>query len=161
MELQVFLEECLKVSETAYRQELDRQKSIGTKLDYMFKWLTIFVAIGNIGVPLIAEYVDQSIFSWIFWILYVIISCCLVGALLLIILIQFPKKQVYFPLGTDICRKAKNTSLFEKEEKWYYQQILYWDNITKSLEQKNSKAIKILKIINVLFVIAIVLLSVL
>lgn len=162
MELKSFLRECLDVSETAYKQEVERQKDIGTKLDYLFKWLTVFVAIGNIGVPLIAKYTDETVISGVFWLLYGILSLCLVGALLLIIGVQFPRKQVYFPLGTDICKKAKgNDQLFNQEEDWYYQKILYWDNMTRSLDQKNNKAINMIRIIDVMFIVAMILLSVL
>lgn len=162
MELKSFLGECLKVSETAYKQELERQKDIGAKLDYLFKWLTIFVAIGNIGVPLIAKYADATVMSGVFWILYGFLSVCLVGALLLIIGVQFPRKQVYFPMGTDICKKVKrDNQLYAHEEDWYYQKILYWDNITHSLAQKNNKAIYMIRIIDMLFIAAIILLSVL
>lgn len=162
MELKSFLEQCLIVSETAYKQELERQKDIGIKLDYLFKWLTIFVAIGNIGVPLIAKYAEASVLSGVFWILYGGLSFCLVGALLLIIFIQFPRKQLYFPMGTDICAKVKNNNrLFDKEEDWNYQQILYWDNMTRSLEQKNNKAICMIRIIDIMFIVAMILLSVL
>lgn len=162
MELKSFLEQCLIVSETAYKQELERQREIGVKLDYLFKWLTIFVAIGNIGVPLIAKYAIDSVLSGVFWILYGGLSFCLVGALLLIISIQFPRKQLFFPRGTDICEKAKKDNrLFDKEEDWNYQQILYWDNITRSMEQKNNRAICMIKIIDVMFAVAMILLSIL
>lgn len=162
MELKSFLRECLDVSETAYKQELDRQKDIGTKLDYLFKWLTVFVAIGNIGVPLIAKYTDETVISGVFWVLYGVLSVCLVGSLLLIIGVQFPREQVYFPLGTDICEKVKGDhQLFNKEEDWYYQKILYRDNMTRSLEQKNNKAISMIRIIDIMFVAAMILLSVL
>lgn len=162
MELKCFLEECLNFSEIAYKQELERQKEIGTKLDYLFKWLTIFVAVGNIGVPLIAKYAETIVITGVFWILYGVLSFCLVGALTFIIVVQLPRKQVYFPLGTDICEKAKKDSrLFDKEEDWYYQKILYWDNMTRSLEKRNNKAICVIRIIDGMFIMAIVLLSVL
>lgn len=162
MEVTNFLEECLKIGEIAYKQEVERQNAVGAKLEYLFKWLTAFIAIGNIGVPLVSKYANDESFSWAFWILYSLISICLVAALVLIIFVQFPRRQKYFPLGTDILKKVeKERTAFAHTEDLCYQQILYWDNITKSLRQKNDKMVKIVMIINILFVLAIILLAVL
>lgn len=162
MEVINFLTECLKISEIAYKQETERQNAVGAKLEYLFKWLTAFIAIGNIGVPLISKYANAGLFSWAFWILYSLISICLVAALILIIFVQFPRKQKYFPLGTDILKKVEDDKgSFAYKEDLCYQQILYWDNITNSLKQKNDKAVMIIKIISILFVLVIILLTVL
>lgn len=139
MELHEFLEDCLKMSESAYQQEVDRQRAIGEKLDYLFRWLTIFVTVCNIGIPLTAKVVDETMFTGQFWGLYGLLTALLVSAMILIFIIQFPRKQKYFPLGTELLRKVKESrAQYQDRTDWIYQQILYLDNMTKKLVEKKK-----------------------
>lgn len=44
-----------QISKDAYEQEWQRMKILIQRADYMIRWLTLFVAIFNIAVPLIAK----------------------------------------------------------------------------------------------------------
>lgn len=82
--------------------------------------------------------------------------------MILIIIIQFPRKHKYFPLGTQILKKVKNgRDILQDQNEWGYQQILYWDKITLSMERQNNTAILGIRVIDILFITAIILISVL
>ena len=50
------LKQCLQISREAYEQELERQKAIGVKADYLMKFYTLLIAILNLSLPLIIQY---------------------------------------------------------------------------------------------------------
>ena len=86
-----------QISKDAYEQEWQRMKILIQRADYMIRWLTLFVAIFNIAVPLIAKETNLDYSDCIFVSLYIFIMVFLVGSILPVIIINFPQKTKMFP----------------------------------------------------------------
>lgn len=117
-----------QISKDAYEQEWQRMKILIQRADYMIRWLTLFVAIFNIAVPLIAKETNLDYSDCIFVSLYIFIMVFLVGSILPVIIINFPQKTKMFPTGETVLKEMQSTNkLNQSEEELKYNSILYRD----------------------------------
>ncbi|MDD6071044.1 MAG: hypothetical protein PUC12_09585 [Clostridiales bacterium] len=143
----------LEVSEESYRQEKCREEVLKGRIDYLFRWLTLFVSVFNIAVPIIVKETSIDYKNCGFIILYVIIMILLVTAMTIIVCLEFPKKVKIYPLGSEILKKAK-----EEPQKYKdaisnkYQKILYRDTVTRQIQKNNDKTAELLKTVNVILI---------
>lgn len=148
------LEYCLAISKEAYKQEEESERKLREKVDYLFKWLTIFVGVFNIAVPLIVK-IDIQQKNW-FLPFYIILMIILAVTLVIIITMQYPLKSKRYPLGSDVLQKIKENEKYRDEKYGVYQNILYWDSMTRKLAANNRLIVKRLQWVCGLLIIGIV-----
>lgn len=155
------MEFCKQMSDTAYEQELNREKVIGTKTEYLFKWLTLLVAIFNIAIPIIAKETSVDYSSVVFVVLYVLMMVCLAGAMALVVFINFPRKMKKYPSGTEWMKRIKShPDKFKNENDFVYQSILCKDVVVEKLKKSNNKAVFCMAIANVLVLVALIFMAI-
>jgi transposase len=54
------LEICNSHSISAYEKETERQKNLGIKVDYLFRWLTLLVATFNVLISFAYKFFDSE-----------------------------------------------------------------------------------------------------
>lgn len=151
------MEFCLEIGEQSYQQEKHREEVLTRRIDYLFRWVTVFASVFNIAVPVIVEEVELNYKNVGFVVLYIILMLLLVIAMIIIVYLQFPRKVKIYPLGTDILAKAK-----EEPQKYVdtisinYQKILYQDVVTGQLQRNNNKIAALLKKVNMLLIGAVI-----
>lgn len=148
---------CQKISDQAYEQEKERENKINCKADYLFKWLTLFVGIFNIAVPIIVKEAEINYRDFWFIVLYIFLMVLVVGAMLVIVILNFPKKVKIYPGGSDILKKIQKSANEDADDFWgAYQNILYKDVLTKQLSKNNNYALVCVTIANILLLMALV-----
>lgn len=155
------IEYCQKMSDEAYEQERDREKKINIKADYLFRWLTLFVGVFNIAVPIIVKESEINYNDFYFRVLYILLMVLIVGAMLIIVILNMPKKVKIYPSGSDILREIqKNADKNGNKVVLAYQNVLYKDILTKRLARNNDRAIVCITIVNVMLLIALICLAI-
>lgn len=148
------LERCLAISEEAYKQEEESGRRLREKVDYLFRWLTIFVGVFNIVIPLIAKSGIQQK-SW-FVPFYIGLMTVLIVTLVIIITIQYPLKAKRYPLGSDILQKMQKDEKYRDEKYSVYQNILYRDSLTKKLAINNNSIVRKLRWVCVMMIVGMI-----
>lgn len=144
---------CLEVSEESYQQEKHREEILKGRIDYLFRWLTLFISVFNIAVPVIIKEaaIDYKDCGFVF--LYVLLMLLLVAAMIIIVCLEFPQKVKIYPLGTDILKKAKEEpQKFEDAIANNYQKILYRDAVTRQIQKNNDRIAGLLKTVNMILI---------
>lgn len=137
------LEFCLQMGKQTYEQEVKREQEIRKRADYLFKWITFIVSIFNIAVPLIVKTDNIHFKDCAFVLLYAAIMLLFIVAVILVVSIEFPQKKKYYPLGTDLLKRAKeDITKFTNETDLQYQSILYTDVLTKKMSDNNDSLVK-------------------
>ena len=140
------MEYCVEASVEAYTQEKNRAEIIRGKADSLFKWITLFVSIFNIAVPLIVKNSQIDYKDKLFVALYVFLMVFCVMSMIFILSVQFPEKIKFPILGTVILKKAKEQpEKYVDEIKRTYQRIIFLDTMTKQMRTVNDSAIKKVK----------------
>lgn len=148
---------CLEISEESYKQEQHREEVLKGRVDYLFRWLTLFISIFNIVVPLIVKEAEVDYKDKVFVGLYIILMLLLVVAMLIIIFLEVPRKVKIYPLGADILKKAKEEpDKYTNEIEYRYQKILYRDAATRKIQQNNDNIANLLKVVNLILAVAII-----
>lgn len=147
MQEKEILQNCLLVGQEAYNQEKKRQDIIGGKADYLMKYLTVFVALLNLSIPLILSYYKEIMtdtgFRWI----YVFAMICLLAGMTATLLVQRPERIKLFPSAGDMLKTVQQKEEeFADERRWVYQQVLFYTAALNSLEKSNNKRMFWLKI---------------
>lgn len=140
------LDFCTQLGKQAYKQEEKREQDIRKRADYLFKWLTFIVSIFNLSIPFIVKAENINYKNAVFIFLYVSIMILFTAAIILVVLAEYPQKKKYFPLGTELLKKAKeDMTKFTDETDLQYQSILYTDVMTKKMSGNNDRLVKLLK----------------
>lgn len=140
----IILERILKISKTSYEQEVDREKQLLTKSDYLIKYISVIFGFINIFLPLIFKY--EVINLYILIIMYVITTIPLIITLYYSIKSQSLKKAVFFPTGKSMLEKLKTEmNNYCRDDKLINKEILYYSNSTEELQKSNDKRSNILK----------------
>ena len=148
------LDHCLTLSEEAYKQEEESEKILREKVDYLFKWLSFLVSVFNIAVPLIASNgIEQK--KW-FLPMYLVLLLFLMIALVLTIIMQYPKKMKRYPLGSTVLKRIQGDEKYQDEKYNIYQSILYRDALTKKLAENNKSTAKKMSVVCFFLVIGII-----
>lgn len=151
------IEYCQKISDQAYEQEKERESKINCKADYLFKWLTLFVGIFNIAVPIIVKEAEINYRDFCFIVLYILLMVLVVCAMLVIVILNLPKKVKIYPCGSDILKKIQKSSNENSDDfLGAYQNILYKDVLTKQLSKNNNYALVCVTIANILLLMALI-----
>lgn len=138
-ELKIF-EYCMQIGEKACEQELERQKIIAAKADYLFKYLTLLATAFSIAVPVIAKMQNVSTSAPLFTILYLLLVVTGIFGIFSTLMIQKPRKIRQFPLATDELKKIQAEPVnYDRDCKQIYRKILYTDKITQTLRENNDK----------------------
>lgn len=135
------LKKCLELGEMAYDQEVNRQKAIGSKADYLMKYHTLLIAILNLSLPLILNYADlKDTGAWRLF--YLLTMGCLLSGIIFTLMIQKPRKVSMFQTGTMVMKEMQKRGKMINSEEWIYNNILQIDKATYLLEKSNNAAIK-------------------
>ena len=154
------LDYAFQVSSEAYKQQVEREKTIRTKSEYLIKWITIFISVFNIAIPIIVKEIDFDYRNVFFVILYSVLMGGLIVAMLCLLLLDYPQKVKCHPLGHEILKNDKFRFSQENSDfEIIYNNILIQDSITKRLSQNNDNAVRNLKIANLSIIVAIVALA--
>lgn len=149
------------MSERAYNQEINREKTIITKTDYLFKWLTIIIAIFNIIIPIVVSSTGLNIHDDIFVRLYISIMIVLLLAIVLTIIISLPKKIKRYPMGSEFLKEInKNPDKYKDVISTKYYNILYIDTMVINYRKKNNQEIFLIFIVDLLLVVSFILMAV-
>ena len=151
----------LTISEKAYLQEVDREKVIKEKVDYLFKWITFFITVINIAITIMIKQssIDFSEKKYVLW--YTLLMVCLIVSMIDIVLLQFPGKLKTYPLGSDILKHVQeNPEEYSTDLVQVYKEILYRDVMTNQLKKRNNHILYGIIIADVLIIISVLLLAV-
>lgn len=140
---------CHQRNNSAYEYECERQKILDSKTDYLFKWLTLIVSVIGIVVPVITKSeTDLSQSKGFLW-LYIITMIMYVGAMILVLLVSFPRKIKLYRSGSEWLKIARDlqksgNNLPQKDDidimkEFDYKRILEEDIIIKKIRKKNNK----------------------
>lgn len=151
------IEYCQKISDEAYEQEKSREKAINNKADYLFRWLTLFVGVFNIAIPIIIKETQIDYKDTWFVVLYILLMVLIVGAMLTIVVLNLPQKVKIYPSGSDILKKIQRDSNKNDNNVFQtYQNVLYRDILTKQLSKNNDRAIVCIVIVNIMLALALI-----
>lgn len=154
------MEYALQIGTDAYEQEKRREQTINSKADYLFKWLTLFIAVFNIAIPLLVKEIDFDYKNCFLIIIYILLMISVVVAMCMIASINFPQKIKLLPKGCRILEQAEKFSDMDNIDlDILYQKILFQDKITEQLSKNNDKAIIKITIANIAIIIAILCLA--
>ena len=67
---------CLEVSEESYQQEKHREEILKGRIDYLFRWLTLFISVFNIALPVTIKEAAINYKDCGFIFLYVLFFVC-------------------------------------------------------------------------------------
>lgn len=152
---------CQQMSDEAYEQELNRERIIGVKTEYLFKWLTLLTAIFNIAVPIIATETSVDFEGSVFVILYALMMVFLLGAMVMVAAINFPRKVKRNPSGSEWMKRIQNhPEKYETENDFIYQNILCKDVIIEKMKKNNNRSVIFITIANCLLIAALVCMSI-
>lgn len=152
------LKQCLLLSKEAYGQELERQKAIGVKADYLMKFYTLLLAVLNLSLPLIIKYAGLEN-SYMWKVFYGLAMTSILLGIVSALLIQRPRKVVLFPGGTTALKEVQKSEKPAGSEEWIYKNILLLDKRTLSIERGNRDAVKWTVVSYVMFVLSIILMG--
>ena len=153
------LKHCLQISREAYEQELERQKAIGVKADYLMKFYTLLIAILNLSLPLIIQYTQiQNLKAWRYF--YILAMGSLLLGIIFTLMIQMPRKVSLSQVGTAVLKEVKEAEDDICQEIWIYKNILRLDKRTFSIEKVNNAAVKWVKKSYIIFTISIVMMGI-
>ena len=134
---------CLRFSERAYEQELERQKSVMSKAEYLLKYLTLLSAAINIVVSVVSNMGVIDTTGTIFWFIYILMLAAGGIGIISTLLVQRPRKIKQFSLGfEELARIKDNPVKYGTECERIYQEILWSDIVTKRMRENNSRALK-------------------
>lgn len=151
------MEYCKEYSAKRLEQEVRREEILRVRTDYIFKWLTLLVAIFNIAIPIIVKETNINTQTAFFIKGYIVVTILVVFAMALIIYIQLPKKIKVFPKASDILKKIQNEpEKYESEVSCEYQKLLTDDAIINTMSNINDRCAKILCVTNFLLFLIVV-----
>ena len=152
------------LSEKAYAQEQEREKAIKEKLDYLFKWVTLFITVINVALTVMMKQSVVDFQQKVFVYTYEVLMGALICAMIAIVLLQLPRKRKVYPFGTDVLRAIKKYperfDFFNDEKSQIYKEILYRDTITNQLRKSNDVSIYGIVFTDIMLIIAVVALAV-
>lgn len=139
------LEMCNRSSISAYEKEIERQKSLNTKTDLLFKWQTLLIAAFNFLISFTSKSKmntpsDSMVFKF-----YILMMVFFVGAFVAILWINFPVKRKLPSLGSERLKRIQKT--LNQDHLDYdiayrntlYEEMLESDVITKALRAYNQR----------------------
>lgn len=154
------LEYAFQISIKAYQQEVDRSRVISARADYLMKWVTLFISVFNIAIPIMVKEIEFDYRNFAFVCLYSLLMLFLIVAMISLTLVNFPKKVKHFPLGRNILEKDQNKLPDQNIDfEIIYNNILMQDVITKKLSKGNDKSVIEIMIANMAIIISIILLA--
>lgn len=156
-----FYDFCNNATDKLYEQEMNRQKTLITKTELLFKWVTLIITILNITIPLIVKETTIDVKNIIFVILYILLMAIFIAIIILIILINFPVKYKRNLSGADWIEYVKNhTDKIKCENDLMYYVIVSKENVVKSLIKNNNRGFKCMLAAHILLSVCIVLMAV-
>lgn len=151
------LKHVLSISKQAYEQEVKRSEIIASKMEYLFKWLTIIFGALNVVFPIVMKELpdiagkDKCV-TW-----YIVVMSILVADIIVIIILSLPRKIKVYPLGTDILEKIqKEPDRYMTENECIKNQIFRIDAMTKKLSKNNDGAVRWLRLADFLMGLAMI-----
>lgn len=137
------LDYCLRFSGRAYDQELERQKSVMGKAEYLLKYLTLLSAAINIVVSVVSKTGAIDTTGAVFWGLYILMLAAGGVGIISTLLVQRPRRIKQFSLGSEeLARIKDNQDKYGTQCGRIYQEILWSDIVTKRMRENNSRALK-------------------
>ncbi len=155
------IEFCQQMSDFAYQKESERGKILEQKTDFLFKWLTLIVSIIGIAVPIISKNTAMNVYSIPFIVLYAIGMLFLIAAMILILIVHFPRKIKLYELGTDYLQLLVNDEQLCDEREMEYHKILVDDVIIKDMRKMNQISAIIIMIAEICIIIGLLVSSIL
>ncbi len=154
------LGQCLEIGKEAYAQEVNRQKTIINKAEYLMKFHTLLIAILNLSLPLIIKYVElKSSDQWRWF--YILTMACLLLGIIFTLFIQVPRKIVMPQTGVAVLKEVqKKGNLTYTDDEWLYKKVLLFDRMTQSLDKSNNSSVKWTIAAYVSFVLSIILMGI-
>ncbi|MDE7197280.1 MAG: hypothetical protein K2O15_00190 [Lachnospiraceae bacterium] len=133
---------CLRFSRRAYDQELERQKNMMGKAEYLLKYLTLLSAALNIMVSVVSKMNDIDTASIAFWGLYILMLTAGVAGVISTLMVQRPRKMKQFSLGVEELERIQRDPVrYSTECGRIYQEILWNDTVTKRMKENNNRAL--------------------
>lgn len=134
---------CLRFSKRAYDQELERQKNVMNKAEYLLKYLTLLSAAINIVVSVVSKMSTIDTTGTVFWALYILMLMAGAIGIISTLMVQRPRRIKQFSLGTEeLVRIKKDPVKYSTEYARIYQEILWSDTVTERMRKNNSRALR-------------------
>ena len=126
------------VSKAAYVQEKERYAELNRKAGAMLQWMSLFLGIFNIGIPLLVKAGKIDVSGGQYLGIYVLMLFCSLIAIGGILFATILRKYKYFPNGKDILSEAKTNSKFGNSNYCTYRNILMQDAIANRMRKNNG-----------------------
>lgn len=151
------MEYALKMGNEAYKQEQERSQILRLRVDYLFKWLTLFISVFNIMIPLLTKEIGFDYTDSVFIGLYILLMILALAAMIIILSLNYPKKIKRFPTGCEILKiKDQLVGDSDADINMLYQQILLQTRLTQQLSDCNDKAVESIRMANFMLVLLII-----
>lgn len=139
----MILKNVLAIAEEAYQQEQERMKSLNQKADNLTRYVSIFLVLLNIILPLVVKYTQIKFILAVFAYIFV----CVPSIISLIFAIKEQRLSTIcrFPDGHSLIKVASEENLKTNDE-WLKYKISQYDLAIKTLEQNNDEKVKDIKI---------------
>lgn len=146
----------VEIAKISYQQELDRNKKISTKTDYLIKYITILSGFLSLILKIIEEQLETLIETTFFRMILVISICMLIITIGLLLSVMRPKKVSFFPTGAEFLEVLKeNNNDFDEQWKLKYYEVLQYSKATNKLEKANKIDTIIVTVSYIAFILAI------
>lgn len=139
------LEMCNESSISAYDKEIERQKSLNTKTDMLFKWLTLLTAVFNLLIPFMVKSNEDTSDDPILFYTYIGMMLFFGGAFVTILFINCPMKRKLPSLGSDSLKRIQkkleeeHLDFDDAYREALYKEMLETDVITQALRSYNQR----------------------
>lgn len=156
-----FYDFCNSTTDRLYEQEINRQKTLITKTELLFKWVTLIMTVLNITIPLIVKETTVDVKDLRFIILYILLMFSFLAIITLIVLINFPVKYKRNKSGVEWIDYVSNHSdKIKCENDLTYQLIISKEIVVKRLIHNNDRGFKFMLAAHVMLGACIILMTI-
>lgn len=142
----------------SYEQELERLKRINQKADNLTKYISIYLVMLNLVVPLIIKENIVLIFSP--WICYLLTVIPAVFSLVIAVVAQVFDKITLFPMGYSLENDIiDNPEEYDSILKLESKEIALYDDVITEIEKNNDLKIRYIIVGYVFYVISVIALA--
>lgn len=138
----MILKNVLTIAEEAYQQEQERMKSLNQKADNLTRYVSIFLVLLNIILPLVVKYTQIKFILAL--LAYIFVCVPSIISLICAVKEQRLSKMCRFPDGHSLIEVASEENLNSNVE-WLKYKISQYDLAIKILEENNDEKVKDIK----------------
>lgn len=131
----------LELAKISYEQELERLKRINQKADNLTKYISIYLVMLNLVIPLVIK--ENIVLTFSPWICYLLTVIPAVLSLIIAVITQAFDKITLFPMGYSLENDIiDNPEEYDSTLKLESKQIALYDDAITEIEKNNDLKIR-------------------